>query len=596
MSADHEARTSPAHANADARAAWPGWLLPAAAFALALAARLWRLDESCLWFDELFGVHAARHAWGALPRFIALDLVHPPLFYLLLKVWTALGGESVWWLRLLPAVTSSLAAVPLVLLARELRLTARAAALALVLAAASGFLIKYAQEVRMYAPLMLFASCSLYLLARFCRARGEDSDARTPDDADDTHQGRRKPLVVLFALTTINLLLVYTHYFGWLLVALELAFVAAWARSRFKLLLASVFVLAVCSAPWAWAVARAGGAAGGRLEQNIGWAARPRAPELFQPYLLLHEPFRSQRHSAEPPVLRLTVVLTLLLFAPALAALAFRELRCRPGRSRIRTAEAREGDASREELTRRGDGAGRASCQGHINSSGRASFALRFLVFFSVAPVAAAFLLSQLLPQSVWGTRHLVVIAPAYLLLAAHAVTSLRPRWLSLGVQLLLGCWLLLAAAGWLTRRSAPLVWCSWEALAAQLARAEANRDGIVNVYAAEELAAYHLWHALDGGGGVGDGARFRVVAVKNVPGLAEDRAFFLPRGFDGVAVADAEVAVREDDFWIAFRAPAADQDHPLLAALAARGYDVAQRFEATAQGQRVTLARVKRR
>ena len=32
--------------------------------ALYVAARLWRLTASCLWFDEIFSVHAARHPWG----------------------------------------------------------------------------------------------------------------------------------------------------------------------------------------------------------------------------------------------------------------------------------------------------------------------------------------------------------------------------------------------------------------------------------------------------------------------------------------------------------------------------------------------------
>jgi uncharacterized membrane protein len=544
-----------------------GLLVVAPAVALHAAARLWRLDESCLWFDELFGVHAARHAWGAMPRFVALDLVHPPLFYLLLKVWMGLGGESVWWLRLLPAAASSLAAVPIALLARELKLSAPTAALALLLAAASGFLIKYAQEVRMYAPLLLFASCSLWLFARSCRAGDEDSAGPGGGEAGGARRARRAGPGALFALAAANLLLVYTHYFGWMLVALELTFAAAWARSRLKFFAASVLVLAACFAPWAWAVAGASeGASGGGLQQNIGWAARPRPLELFLPYLLLHEPFRFQRHSAEPAVLRLTVVMTLLLFAPALAALALRELKRALGR-----------------------------CGTEGETRAREKFPFRFLVFFSAAPVLSAFVLARLLPQSVWGTRHLVIVAPAYLLLAAYAVTSLRPRWLSAVVHLLIGFWLLLAAAGWLTRPAAPLVWCSWETLAAQLARAEAASGRAVTVYAAEELAAYHLWHALDGGG-VAGGAGFRVVAIKNVPGLVEDRAFFLPRGFDEVPVVDASAAMREDDFWIAFRAPAADGDHPLFAALVARGYQTGERFEASAQGQKVTLVRVMRR
>ena len=608
MSAEQEGRTNLAGAAAGARRPPRGrllpLLLPAAGFAAALAVRLWRLDESCLWFDELFGLHAARHAWAELPRFVALDLVHPPLFYLLLKVWAAAGGESVWWLRLLPALTSSLALVPLALLARELRMRASAAAIAVALAAASGFLVKYAQEVRMYAPLVLLASCSLWLLARFCRARDTDAGARggggaAGRDDDAAGQGgdaagaireRRARRAALAALTAANLLLVYTHYFGWLLVALELAFVAAWARDRLKPFAASVALVAVCFAPWAWAVWGAAGAAGGGLQQNIGWAARPGARELTLPYLLLHEPFRFQRHSAEPPVLRLTLLMSLLIFAPALAALALRELkRAHRERELKRAAAGRETEPAPDGRGERGD----AQLRGG-RARRRESFALRFLVFFSAAPVAAAFVLSWVLPQSVWGTRHLVVVAPAYLLLAAHAVTSLRPRWLALGAQLLLGCWLLLALAGWVARRPAPLVWCSWETLAAQMARAEGGRGRVVTVYAAEELAAYHLWHALGAEGG--DGARFRVVVIKNLPGLVEDRAFFLPRGFDDIPVRDADAALGGDDFWVAFRAPAADADHPLLRALAARGYEAGPRFEATAQGQRVTLARVSKR
>ena len=68
-----------------------------------------RLTATCLWFDEIFSVHAARHPWGGLWSFAAADLIHPPLFYALLKLWAAAGGESLHWLRLFPALTSVLA-------------------------------------------------------------------------------------------------------------------------------------------------------------------------------------------------------------------------------------------------------------------------------------------------------------------------------------------------------------------------------------------------------------------------------------------------------------------------------------------------------
>src|SRR5215216_4296182 len=125
----------------------PSSVLLALLVGLYVAARLWRLTAACLWFDELFSVHAARHTWAGLWRFVAADLIHPPLFYALLKVWTAAGGESLYWLRLFPVAASVAALVPLLLLARELKLGASATNVALLVAGTNGYLIKYAQEV-----------------------------------------------------------------------------------------------------------------------------------------------------------------------------------------------------------------------------------------------------------------------------------------------------------------------------------------------------------------------------------------------------------------------------------------------------------------
>src|SRR3954466_6188867 len=111
---------------------------------LFIAARLWHLTSSCLWFDEIFSVHAAEHPWGSILQFAAADLVHPPLFYLLLKIWIGIGGESLIWLRLLPVTISIAAVVPALLMARELHLSPSETALALVLLAVNGYLIKYA--------------------------------------------------------------------------------------------------------------------------------------------------------------------------------------------------------------------------------------------------------------------------------------------------------------------------------------------------------------------------------------------------------------------------------------------------------------------
>lgn len=602
-----------------------GWLILSLVVALYVAARVWRLDAACLWFDEIFGLHAARHGWGDLARFVALDLIHPPLFYALLKIWAAAGGESVWWLRLFGVAASTLALVPVALLGRELRLGRRTVPLALALAASSGYLIKYAREVRMYAPLLLFAACSLWLFARLCN--GEEAGG-----------GRRRGATL--ALACANLLLAYTHYFGWLLIGLELAFLLAWHRRLAPRFAAWALGLnALLFAPWAWALWRATGTGGG-VAQNIGWAARPRLHEIFLPYLLLHEPFRFQQHSHEPVVLRLSVALALVVFAPPLVALAWRTFARgrRGGKGASSASDSRDGFEALSD-----------SCEG---------FAVRFLVFFSIAPVVVTFALAHALPHSVWGTRHLIVIAPAYLLLAAHAVVSLRPGWLAACVCTLLGCWLALAAALFVTRRHVPPVWCAWGTLARAVGRdaddaarpgddatrpgddaprrgddaARAGGDAVqrddgatrpgndatrrgngaaegddgaarrgdnagaspregIKVYAFEDLVAYHLWH--EGGGA---GGAFEVAVVRGVPGAAEDRAFFLPRGFDGVSVVDYRSAFGEEHFWLAFRAAAWDESHPALKSLAGRGYAFGRRHEMSSQGQTAFMVPAVRR
>src|SRR3954471_18752057 len=85
-------------------------------FAIYIAVRLWNLTASCLWFDEIFSVNAAEHSWNSVLNFVALDLIHPPLFYIFLKLWIGVGGESLFWLRLLPVIFSTLAVVPFFLL------------------------------------------------------------------------------------------------------------------------------------------------------------------------------------------------------------------------------------------------------------------------------------------------------------------------------------------------------------------------------------------------------------------------------------------------------------------------------------------------
>lgn len=502
----------------------PSALLTAALVGLYVAARLWRLTGSCLWFDELFGVHAARHTWPGLWRFVAADLIHPPLFYALLKLWTAVGGESLLWLRLFPFVASVAALVPLLLVARELKLGASATNIVLLVAAANGYLIKYAQEVRMYGLLLLLTLTSLWLFARLLN-----------------REGRARGF--LFTLFLINLLLVYTHYYGWLVVASEAAFLALKDRRRFGAFALTVVGLALAYAPWVVACAGAAGTGGG-LAQNIGWIGRPGPNDLVELFALFNQPFSFRQSSADPLYGRGGALFGLLLFGLPVVVLLL------------------------ERLRRRGEG-------DDVESK-----TVVFLLLFATLPIALAFVASYALPQSIWGPRHLIVAAGPYALLAGLALGRLRPAWWRSAALLLLCGWLALVGALNLVRREPAYVWCAWEGLAASAAKDEA---GGTEVFAFEDLVAYHLWFALEREG------RFRVVSIEGAPGVAEDPAYFLPRGFDGVAVAHTD-ALRGERFWAAFRDVNWDESHPPLKLILERGYRAERVYETTAQGQRAFL------
>lgn len=60
---------------------------------LGIISRLNVLNNSSLWYDEAFSGIMVREDLNGIFSIIAQDRVHPPLYYLLLKLWTAIWGE-----------------------------------------------------------------------------------------------------------------------------------------------------------------------------------------------------------------------------------------------------------------------------------------------------------------------------------------------------------------------------------------------------------------------------------------------------------------------------------------------------------------------
>ncbi len=131
--------------------------------------RFFGLDAQPLWLDEAFSLWVARLPVLEIPGWLVQIDHHPPLYYALLAGWISGLGTSEWALRSLSALLS-VVAVPLTAVAAR-RLVGREAALvAAILVALAPFQVRYAQEARMYALLMVAVTATLACLAQALRS------------------------------------------------------------------------------------------------------------------------------------------------------------------------------------------------------------------------------------------------------------------------------------------------------------------------------------------------------------------------------------------------------------------------------------------
>ena len=140
-----------------------GLFLPIAALLLAATAlRLFRLDHFSYGLDEIIQTYWIRGDWEFFWRSLKFDAFHPPLDYLVVKLFETLGPAD--WVRKIPAVFWGIGTISAlgVLIARRAGITTGVAA-ALLLAFAP-FHVRYSQELRPYSLALFLLSISLLAL------------------------------------------------------------------------------------------------------------------------------------------------------------------------------------------------------------------------------------------------------------------------------------------------------------------------------------------------------------------------------------------------------------------------------------------------
>jgi 4-amino-4-deoxy-L-arabinose transferase-like glycosyltransferase len=204
--------------------------------AVALTLRLVGLGRESFWLDETLTIDLARKEF----REILADTgrrVHPPLYFLLMHAWIALGTQE-WWVRL-PSALAGTGTVPLLVLLGRRLCSFPVGLLAGLLLALSPLHIQVSQNARSYALLLLLVVGAAWYAVRYL-------------------QERRPPAALLYA--ALGLAASLTHYLGLLmwsaLALLGLLLPATRAGRRTGAWLAWQVAGLGGLLPWAWWVRR----------------------------------------------------------------------------------------------------------------------------------------------------------------------------------------------------------------------------------------------------------------------------------------------------------------------------------------------------
>jgi 4-amino-4-deoxy-L-arabinose transferase-like glycosyltransferase len=183
------------------------WILLALAVCASLAARLIRAAGSGLWRDEgLFLFVAGSPTIGDLVDFLRLHDSHPPLFYLLMRLWRAAFGQSVAAAQALP-VLLGVALVPAAYLVGTRMFSRRAGLIAAILTAVWPSLVYHSVLIRPYSLLPLLGLVSAYYF--WSGLRGDGRLAWT-------------------GYVLIMLAMLFTHNWSWVFLAAHWVAASVW--------------------------------------------------------------------------------------------------------------------------------------------------------------------------------------------------------------------------------------------------------------------------------------------------------------------------------------------------------------------------------
>ena len=183
--------------------------------------------EKNLSHDEPWSVYIATKS--TFSDLVATAFLGNPgiLFEILLWIWIKIGGISLEWMRLLPLIFSAISVYFLYRIAHHFR-GLFAGLLAVLMYACSTVMHYYGFELRCYSLYAMFVLMSIWFLLQFL----------------NTENTRKRSNLYFWIWGFTNLCMVYTHWFAWFFVGIQLLLLFLYYKPlRKKIILSFAFLI-----------------------------------------------------------------------------------------------------------------------------------------------------------------------------------------------------------------------------------------------------------------------------------------------------------------------------------------------------------------
>lgn len=186
------------------------------------------LTEISLWHDEAFSALLLRYDFSEMISRIQMD-VHPPLYYIILRLWTGLFTDSLFSLRMFSVFFGALAIAGFYALISKAFKNRSLSLFSSLLFALSYFQIQYAMEARMYSLGLFLVIISTHLLLRAMEEK------------------KLKWWLLYAAAVSAG---IYTHYFVAFWVMAQAIYLVIFFRKEFRSALLAYFLVLASYVPW----------------------------------------------------------------------------------------------------------------------------------------------------------------------------------------------------------------------------------------------------------------------------------------------------------------------------------------------------------